>query len=148
VWRRVLSLSAAAALLALAPFTSGTPGGAASKMAAEPNSPFTLARVDPCFLVPAPPGGTVWPIAPTGQVHGIRGSFNEPRGGSPHFGVDVEALVDRAPVHAIASGLVRLSKAHAHRVLVVVPGGQHRIEYWHVVPLPGEIGRASWRERV
>jgi hypothetical protein len=74
-------------------------------------------------------------LAPTGRAHAIRGSLNEPRGHSPHFGVDVEALIDRAPVYSISAGLVVGLKRKAGHVSVKVFGHDHFFQYWHVVPL-------------
>ncbi len=101
-----------------------------------PNGRFTLARVDPCFLAPPPAGPTGWPLAPTGRPHGIRGSFNGVRGLSPHFGVDVEALRNQAPVYAIASGTVMRMRPGAHRFSIRTLANGHKLFYDHVVPLP------------
>ena len=111
--------------------------------AAVRNTPFTLAAVNGCFYIPPPPGGTVWPLAPVDRTHGIRGSFNGVRGSSPHFGVDVEALTNDAPVYSIASGFVGSEmKLDVHHFAVRTLALGHKVYYYHVVPLatlfPGE----------
>jgi hypothetical protein len=107
------------------------------------NTRFTLSSVDGCFFVPPPPGGTVWPLAPVDRPHGIRGSFNGVRGISPHFGVDVEALVNQAPVHSIASGYVSAMKQGVNHFSVRTLDQDHFLDYYHVVPL-STLHRGSW----
>jgi hypothetical protein len=113
-----------------APTASAVPGPAVATV----NTPFTLASVDRCFSVPPPPGGTSWPFRMIGRVHGIRGSFNEPRGRSIHFGVDVQAPKDRAPIFAISSGYVSDYHPGVHHIRVTVAAG-HTLWYWHIVVL-------------
>ena len=115
---------------------------ASARLAAMPrpvaarNTRFTLSSVDGCFFVPPPPGGTVWPLAPVGRTHGIRGSFDGVRGSSPHFGVDVEALTNQAPVYSIASGYIGTGMQHdVHHFAVQTLDVDHRVFYYHVVPL-------------
>jgi hypothetical protein len=100
------------------------------------NGRFTLGRADRCFFAPPPPGATGWPLAPTGRPHGIRGSFNGVRGAAPHFGVDVEALRNQAPVYAVASGRVLRMRQGAHRFSIGTPANGHKLFYDHVVPVP------------
>jgi len=102
-----------------------------------PNRPFTLARVDRCFFAPSPPGAVGWPLAPVGRAHGIRGSFNGVRASSPHYGVDVEALRNDAPVYAIAAGRIRRHRAGARHFSIHTLAAGHVLVYDHVVPLPG-----------
>jgi hypothetical protein len=132
-WR--YCLAALAALLALGVSTSTTPAGELLAADAHPNPPFTLASVDACFLAAPAPFGSVWPLAPIGRSHPIRGSLNEPRGASPHFGVDVEALINRAPVYAISPGVVSGLKRKASHFSIKVVGQSHFFQYWHVIPL-------------
>ena len=114
---------------------STTPAGELAGADARPLPPFTLSSVDSCFRVPPAPGGSVWPLAPISRPHSIRGSLNEPRGDSPHFGVDVEALMNRAPVYAISPGIVSGLKRKAGHVSIKVFGQHHFFQYWHVAPL-------------
>lgn len=128
---------AAALVLGVVLPTSPTLGSGRVGPVAQPNAPFTLRRVDPCFLVPSLPGGTVWPISPVTRAHAIRGSFNEPRSGSaPHFGVDVQALSNEAPVYAVSSGRLRSVTRPPHHSLIDVGVQNGRfLQYWHVLPL-------------
>ncbi|HEX3331873.1 MAG TPA: hypothetical protein VHS27_18260 [Gaiellales bacterium] len=100
------------------------------------NGRFTLARVNRCFLLPPPPGPANWPLAPVGRSHGIRGSFNGVRGEAPHFGVDVEALRNEAPVYAIASGTLMRIRPGTHKFSIRSGEDDHRLFYDHVVPVP------------
>jgi hypothetical protein len=113
---------------------SGTPVARSSLPA--PNGRFTLARVDGCFFAPPPAGPTGWPLAPTGRPHAIRGSFNGVRGDAPHFGADVEAIRNQAPVYAIASGSVMRIRQGARRFSIRTLVNGHWLFYDHVVPLP------------
>jgi hypothetical protein len=110
--------------------------GRTSNVAPARNGRFTLARVDPCFHAPPPPGPMGWPLAPTGRPHGIRGSFDGVRGSTPHFGVDVEALRNQAPVYAVASGSVMRIRPGTHRFSTRTLANGHTLFYDHVVPLP------------
>ena len=114
------------------------PSGAPIARSAVParNGRYTLARVDPCFYAPPPAGRTGWPLAPTGRPHGIRGSFNGVRGPAPHFGADVEAIRNQAPVYAIASGSVMRIRQGAHRFSIRTLVNGHKLFYDHVVPVP------------
>lgn len=105
-----------------------------------PLGPFTLASVDRrCFYAPSPARN--WPVAPIHRAHPIRGGLNDPRGVSPHFGVDVESP-NRAPVYAVAAGVVAAPEgARGPQALrptqfaVVTPGSNQRFSYWHVTPV-------------
>lgn len=127
-------------VLALAPAACGPaalappgPTGSVSTQpisGSRPNAPLTLARADrACFYAPSPAGG--WPFL---RHTGIRSSFNEPRG-PVHFGVDVAAATDRAPVYAIDSGVVSVAN-HGHFNVLDV-GRSHEFSYWHVSLEPG-----------
>ena len=106
------------------------------------NARFELARVNRCFFASSLPGRTGWPLAPVGRSHGIRGSFNGVRGEAPHFGVDVEALRNEAPVYAIASGTLIRLRPGTHRFSIRTPTG-HRLFYDHVVPV-ARLYRGEW----
>lgn len=108
-----------------------------------PNRPFTLARVDRCFFAPPPPGTVGWPLSPLHRAHGIRGSFNGVRGSSPHFGADVEAVRNEAPVYAIAAGSVTRHRPGARHFSIRTPGAGHSILYDHVIPAAG-VSTGAW----
>ena len=100
------------------------------------NSRFALSTVNRCFFAASPPGGTAWPLAPVNRPHGIRGSFNGVRTDTAHFGVDVEARTNHAPVYAIASGHVGRNMRHDVRHFAVrTLDRYHSIVYYHVIPL-------------
>lgn len=114
---------------------SGCAGPALARLpVAHPNPVFSLASVDRCFLARRIPGHTGWPLAPVGRPHPIRGSFNEPRGDAAHFGVDVEAIRNRAPVYSIGSGRVLGLRPSVDRIAIGATGA-YFLEYWHVKPL-------------
>jgi Peptidase family M23 len=104
-----------------------------SPLSGVPVKPWTLASVDArCFYAPSRSAG--WPLAPVAAPHLIRGGLNEPHGGLPHFGVDIEAP-DRAPVYAMTSGTVsRVANAGAWDEHLLLAG---EYSYWHVTPVPG-----------
>jgi hypothetical protein len=108
-----------------------------------PNRPFTLARVDRCFFAPPPAGTVGWPLAPLHRAHGIRGSFNGVRGSSPHYGADVEAVRNGAPVYAVAAGTVTRHRPGVRHFSIRTPGAGHSILYDHVIPAPG-IATGAW----
>lgn len=111
------------------------PGAGEGRVAPSlPTPPFRLAILNPCFFAPTP-GPTRWPLSPTGGVHPIQGSFNEPRGSAAHFGVDIPSA-DRAPVFAIVAGHVAGEKPHH---LSVLTGGGVEFYYWHTDHLPGVV---------
>jgi hypothetical protein len=102
------------------------------------NPPFRLRTVDGCFFA-APRGATRWPLSPTGRVHAIQGSFNEPRGRSAHFGVDIPSH-DQAPVYAALSGFA--AGVRRHHLVVQTVGGTD-LHYWHTDPVPGVVDATS-----
>lgn len=130
----LLGFAAVGSLVMLGPAASSRTSSARSLPAR--NGRFTLARVDRCFFAPPPSGVTGWPLAPTGRAHGIRGSFNGVRGAAPHFGVDVEALRNQAPVYAVAAGSVLRVRQRAHRFSIRTLANGHNLFYDHVVPVP------------
>jgi hypothetical protein len=87
---------------------------------------FSLRSTNPCFYAP---GSGSWPVAPVGRTHAIRGSFNEPRGNAVHFGVDVQAVHDRARVYSMASGT--LLSVSPHRAHFSIGGRSGTYIYWH-----------------
>ena len=106
------------------------------------NPPFRLADVDACFLAPiARPAR--WPLAPTGRVHPIQGSFNEPRGTAAHFGVDIPAHANRAPVYAMLPGRV-VGEVNHH--LTVMTNRRTELFYWHVHHVPGVVEGTDVRQ--
>lgn len=125
----------AAGLILLLATSASAPTPLAPRAA--PNRPFTLARVDRCFFAPPPPGKVGWPLSPLHRTHGIRGSFNGVRGSSPHYGADVEAVRNEAPVYAIAAGTVRPHRPGARHFSIRIPGAGHSIRYDHVIPVSG-----------
>jgi hypothetical protein len=133
--RRWWYLGSIAALALVGGAGLTTLNGRAASALASRNPPFTLATVDRCFLASPPPRGTVWPLAPVSRAHAIRGSFNGPRGTSPHFGVDVDALTNKAAVYAISSGFVSAINRRARHFSIKIVGQNHFIQYWHVRPL-------------
>jgi hypothetical protein len=92
------------------------------------NGPFTRASLDPCFQAPSRPAG--WPVWPTARAHAVRGGFNDPRGRSFHFGVDVATVMDNQRVFAMRAGTV-VAERVGH-FAIGVAGTQHRDIYWHV----------------
>ncbi len=73
-----------------------------------------------------------WPVRPLGQAHSVRGSLNEPRGRSFHFGVDITAR-DGQRVFAVQAGRA-YGAADRTKVTVVGANGCWVHRYWHVVP--------------
>jgi len=126
---------AALAALGLVLIVGGWPAQARPEGArALPLPLFTLRTTDACFYAPPVPGSSGWPLAPVHTPHPIRGSFNEPRtDANRHFGVDIQALRDSAPVYSIAPGVV-LSIQDTH---IAVGTLGHYYTYWHVRPLGG-----------
>jgi hypothetical protein len=73
-----------------------------------------------------------WPVRPFAQAHSVRGSLNEPRGRSFHFGVDITAR-DGQRVFAVQAGRA-YGAADRTKVTVVGANGCWVHRYWHVVP--------------
>ncbi|MGN6379488.1 MAG: hypothetical protein ACTHNU_11100 [Gaiellales bacterium] len=138
--RGVRSIPAIAALAAV--LVSFPPVGGLAASSSPPAVPaLTLRSTDRCFFAPAVPGSGVWPLQPLGAAHPIRGSFNEPRGSSPHFGVDIQALRDRAPVYAMAPGtIIGLSRPGGH--FSIGESGAY-YSYWHVALL-SRLAMGDW----
>lgn len=114
----------------------GGPGAGAGTVApSRPNPPFRLADVSACFFAPMP-GPARWPLWPTGRLHPIQGSFDEPRGNAAHFGVDIPAHENRAPVYAMLAGRV---VGAVPRHLTVMTDRRTELYYWHVRHLPGVV---------
>jgi hypothetical protein len=127
--------------------TSTVGGRLASRQApaALPNPVFSFETTDSCFLAAPIPGPTVWPLAPIARPHPIRGSFNEPRKGAPHFGIDVAAVPNKAMVYSISSGYVKGLRRDTHQISIASAGPDHFLQYWHIVPLATlHIDDAVW----
>jgi murein DD-endopeptidase MepM/ murein hydrolase activator NlpD len=73
-----------------------------------------------------------WPVRPFAEAHSVRGSLNEPRGRSFHFGVDITAR-DGQRVFAVQTGRA-YGAADRTKVTVVGANGCWIHRYWHVVP--------------
>jgi hypothetical protein len=145
--RRARRIAATAAMVrAVTAFAlSGRPvdgTAASSRLRAVPL--MTLRSIDPCFYATAVPGSGSWPLRPLGAAHSIRGSFNEPRGSWPHFGVDVPALRNRAAVYSMAPGhILGWSRRGAHFSSGAFP---RYYSYWHVNLFAG-LEYGSWVSR-
>jgi hypothetical protein len=70
-WKRYAGI--VALLFALAMSASPTSVGELRGADAYPDPPFSLSTIDKCFVAPPAPWGSVWPLAPIGRTHPIRG---------------------------------------------------------------------------
>ena len=107
-----------------------------------------------CGLLQPSPQSYAWPVKPFHRPHPVRGNFGDPRtifwglqaddafGGSFNFhsGVDISAAA-RAPVYAVASGVVR--QVAWDEIIVRARG--RAFQYWHLSPAvyAGEQVRAE-----
>jgi hypothetical protein len=78
-----------------------------------------------------------WPVRPFAEQHLIRGTLNEPRNRSFHFGVDIFAP-DGEPVYAVAAGIARVPD---RTKLAVVAGPCVTYQFWHVIPSVADAAR-------
>jgi Peptidase family M23 len=72
-----------------------------------------------------------WPVKQLGSAHPVRGTLNEPRGESFHFGIDITAH-DGQRVYAVQAGWAY--GADGSKVTVNGRNGCWSHRYWHVVP--------------
>lgn len=134
--RRISTLAASAAALALAATSVPLHRTSDAAAAAPPDAPEISTRSQPAA---AETYAYRWPVKPFDRQHPVRGFFGDPRianhGESRqfHFGIDISAP-NGTPVYATLSGRSYIHPLHDTTVVVVASDGTE-FSYWHVVPV-------------